>query len=47
VFGLAFGGLAIGSPAWVWLRKQLLTATAGVLAGLGRGANPARPAEEK
>jgi hypothetical protein len=34
-FGLAFGGLAIGSPAWVWLRKQLLTATAGLLAVLG------------
>jgi hypothetical protein len=35
VFGLAFGGLAIGSPAWVWLKKQLLTATAGLLAALG------------
>jgi hypothetical protein len=35
VFGLAFGGLAVGSPSWVWLRKQVLTATAGLLAVLG------------
>ena len=37
VFGLMFGGLAVGSPSWVWLKKQVLSTTAGWLATLGAG----------
>jgi hypothetical protein len=33
--GLIFGGFAVGSPSWVWLKRQLLTAPAFGLACLG------------
>jgi hypothetical protein len=35
VAGIILGGFAIGSPAWVWLKKQLLTAMACWLATIG------------
>jgi hypothetical protein len=35
ITGLCFGGFAVGTTSWVWLRKQLLTAFACWLATLG------------
>jgi hypothetical protein len=37
IIGLCFGGFAVGSTSWVWLRKQLLTVSACWLATLGTG----------
>jgi hypothetical protein len=37
ITGLCFGGFAVGSTSWVWLRKQLLTISACWLATLGTG----------
>lgn len=37
IAGLCFGGFAVGSTSWVWLRKQLITVTACWLATLGTG----------
>jgi hypothetical protein len=37
IAGLCFGGFAVGSTSWVWLRKQLLTISACWLATLGTG----------
>jgi hypothetical protein len=35
VAGIVFGGFAVASPSWVWLKKQLMPVAAVWLAGVG------------